>query len=366
VRPLAIESLSVRAFRNLASVDLALGPRLNVVSGDNGQGKTNLLEAVYVLATSRSFRTAKMAEVVESGGDVASVRGIVREDGMGREQSVGIRGGVRTVRVDGKRPPTLAAYAVRTPTVVFHPAVVGLSSGSGAERRRLLDRVALYRAPGSLGDVEAYGKALRARQRVLETRGESASDLEEWEAMVVRHGLAVSQARAAAAAQLGPAAERAFERIGPAGLEVRVTYVRNAPGDADEYGTSLARQRTRDRARGSATTGPHRDDLSLELGGRPMRGRASQGQHRAVVLALELAEIEVIAEVRGVHPILLLDDVSSELDRERTSALFEALSQNPGQVLLTTTRPELIETKAVSGVEDRRDFMVVGGRISSR
>src|SRR5262249_13110850 len=152
------------------------------------------------------------------------------------------------------------------------------------------------------------------------------ADLEEWEAMVVRHGLAVSEARAAAAAHLGPATERAFGRIGPAGLDVRVAYVRSAPPDADAYRAALPAQRTRDRARGSATTGPHRDDLSLELGGRPMRGRASQGQHRAVVLALELAEIEVIAEVRGVHPILLLDDVSSELDRERTAALFAALS----------------------------------------
>jgi DNA replication and repair protein RecF len=366
VRPLAIQSLSVRAFRNLSSVDVALGPRLNVLSGDNGQGKTNLLEAVYVLATSRSFRTAKLAELVESGSDVASVRGTVLEDGLDREQSVGMRGGVRTVRIEGKRPPTLAAYAVRTPTVVFHPAAVSLSSGSGSERRRLLDRVALYRAPGSLGDVEAYGKAVRARQRVLETRGDGAADLVEWEAMVVRHGLAVSEARAAAADRLGPAAERAFQRIGPPGLEVRVTYVRNAPVDPAAYCAALASQRVRDRARGSATTGPHRDELSLELGGRPMRGRASQGQHRAVVLALQLAEIEVIAEVRGVHPILLLDDVSSELDRERTSALFDALSHNQGQVLLTTTRPELIETSAVSAVEDRRDFVVVGGAIVAR
>src|ERR1700722_10791069 len=156
--PLAVEALSVRAFRNLSSVDVELGPRFNVLSGDNGQGKTNLLEAVYLLATSRSFRTAKLGELVESGGETASIRARVREGAEEREQSVGVRAGLRAVRIDGKRPPGLAAYAVRTPTVVFHPGIVSLSTGSGADRRKLLDRVALYRLPGSLAEAEAYGR----------------------------------------------------------------------------------------------------------------------------------------------------------------------------------------------------------------
>ena len=363
MRPLAIESLSVRDFRNLVSVDLELGPRINVLSGDNGQGKTNVLEAVYVAATSRSFRTSRLSELVKNGAGVASVRARVVEEGVARDQTVGMRPTTRSVRTDGKRPENLAAYAVRTPTVVFHPSVVALSMGSGAERRRLLDRVALYRAPGSLGDGEAYAKAVRARQRVLEVRGEDARDLADWESLIVRHGLALSAARAAAAEQLAPAAQRAFERIGQPGVALHVEYRPNAPSDAEAYLAWLARNRVRDRARRSATTGPHRDELALALDGAPVRGIASQGQHRAVVLALQLAEMEVISEVRGVRPILLLDDVSSELDRLRTGALFAALRDESGQVLLTTTRPELIETGALCRVEDRRDFRVVGGRV---
>jgi DNA replication and repair protein RecF len=361
--PLAIESLSIRAFRNLTRVDLDLGPRFNVVSGDNGQGKTNLLEALYVVATSRSFRTARLGDLVESGSATASVRARVREGTTEREQSVGLRAGLRAVRIDGKRPATLAAYAVSTPTVAFHPGIVTLSAGSGADRRKLLDRVALYRLPGSLAEADAYGRALRARQRVLESRGTAAQDLDDWEALVVHHGLALSAARATAASLVGPAAERAFASIGPAGLALAVTYAPNAPADPGDFRATLANERARDRARGSATSGPHRDDLALVLGGRAMRGMASQGQHRAVVLALELAEIEVIAEARGVRPLLLLDEVSSELDRTRTAALFAALSGQRGQVVLTTTRPELIETGALSSVEERRDFVVVGGRI---
>src|SRR5690349_15868081 len=133
MRSLAIESLSVRAFRNLESVDLELGSRFNVLSGDNGQGKTNLLEAVYVLATSRSFRTSRPAELVRTGAETASVRAVVREQDDAREQSVGLGHGVRRVRIDGRRPPTLAAYALRTPVVVFHPGAVALSAGSGSE-----------------------------------------------------------------------------------------------------------------------------------------------------------------------------------------------------------------------------------------
>jgi DNA replication and repair protein RecF len=361
---LAVETLSVRGLRNLAAVDLALGERFNVLAGDNGQGKTNLLEAVYLLATSRSFRTSRLSDLVANAADVASVRATLRENGESRVQSVGVRAGYRAVRIDGKKPSTLAAYAVRTPIVVFHPGVLSLTLGSGAERRKLLDRVALYQSPSSLGDLEGYGRALRARQRALETRGENAVDLVEWEDLLVRHGLAMSGGRARAAERLGPRATAAFRRIGPPDVELGMRYQRSAPEGAGAFRAMLEKRRREDRARGSASVGPHRDDVLLTLGNRPTRGIASQGQHRAVVLALELAEMQVIAEARGARPILLLDDVSSELDRSRTAALFVALREEAeGQVIVTTTRPELVDTGGSSGELDRRDFKVVGGQV---
>lgn len=364
LRSLAVETLNVRGLRNLVNVDLELGGRFNVLAGDNGQGKTNLLEAIYLIATSRSFRTSKLSELLGSPGEVASIRAQVRESDEVRIQSVGLRAGLRSVRIDGKKPATLAAYAVRTPVVVFHPGVLSLTVGSGAERRKLLDRVALYVSPSSLADVEAYVRALRARQRVLERRSESASDLADWEELLVRHGLAVSQARGRAADRLGPHASHAFARIGPADVQLTVQYHRSAPEDADAFRTMLVQSRREDRLRGSARIGPHRDDLTLHLGHHPVRGIASQGQHRAVVLALELAEMQVIAEARGVRPILLLDDVSSELDRARTAALFHALhAEEGGQVIVTTTRPELVATKSAYNEPDRRDFTVVGGQV---
>jgi DNA replication and repair protein RecF len=364
MRSLAVDALSIRDFRNLASVDLELGPRFNVLSGDNGQGKTNLVEAAYVMATSKSFRTSKLTDLVAVGKETASVRGRLREDDDPREQSVGIGKGLRAARIDGKRPPTLAAYATRTPAVVFHPGAIALSAGSGGERRRLLDRIALFLSPMSLEDAEAYAKALRSRQKSLDTRGESARDLDDWEELVVRHGTALSDARERAASELIPAAREAFTRLGASGTGLDARYVRSAPPESSAYRAQLAARRTRDRQRGSATIGPHRDELTFELGGRPVRGMASQGQHRTIVLALRLAEIDVLAESRGVRPLMLLDDVSSELDRDRTAALFAALRREASQVLLTTTRPELIDTGALSVAGDRRDFRVVGGQVS--
>jgi DNA replication and repair protein RecF len=357
---LTIESLSLRSFRNLDAVDLTPGARFNVISGDNGQGKTNLLEAIYVVSTSRSFRANKPGDVVRHGDDVASVRARVREDDEAREQSMGLRVGGRAARIDGKRPASLAAYAVRTPVVVFHPGEVALSMGSGGERRRLLDRLALFVRASSMDELDRFARAMRERQRALETRGVSASDVVHWEELMVRHGVAVMDVRAEAASRLADAAVPAFERIAAPGLEFAVSYAPGAPRGADEYRAALAASRAVDLRRGGARVGPHRDDLALTIGGRPVRGVASQGQHRATVLALKSAELQVVGVARGARPILLLDDVSSELDRARTAALFVFLREQRGQVFLTTTRPELIE---IEGGE-RADFHVESGRIS--
>ena len=363
MRSLVIEHVSVREMRNLASLDLDFGPRFNVVAGDNGQGKTNLLEALYVLATSKSFRASRPGELVAHGGALASVRGRMRDGDVEREQSVGVRTGARLVRIDGKRPPSLAAYAVATPIVIFHPGEIALSMAGGSERRRLLDRVALYLEPSSMGELESYTRALRERQKALEVRGVGASDLDHWEELIVRHGLRVMTSRRRAATELSQESERAFARIAAEGLVLRATYAPGAPESEGRYRDDLAARRPQDLRRGGATIGPHRDDLALAIGEHPVRGVASQGQHRAVVLALKAAELEVIGAARGVRPVLLLDDVSSELDKGRTAALFAFLRAHDGQVFLTTTRPELIDTGPLVAPSDRLDFRVVSGAI---
>jgi DNA replication and repair protein RecF len=359
VRRLAIERVVVRDVRNLERVDLAPSPQLNVVFGANGQGKTNLLEAIYLGATTRSFRTSQLRECVRDGATEASVKLEVRDGDTLRGQSLGFRAGLRVARVDDTKAESLADYAAQTPVVVFCPADVGLSMGPSKERRKLLDRMVLYTMPARMGALERYTKALRARQHLVETRGPQAPGMEEWEALVVRFGLEVMAARREAAGPLALATERAFSEIGAPGLRATVRYAPSAPETEPEYAEALRGRRERDARRKASSLGPHRDDLILEMNGRAARGFASQGQHRALALALKAAEMDVVSSSRGARPILLLDDVSSELDRERGRALLDFLDRQEGQVFLTTTRPEWVE----SASRARLDVEAVAGQM---
>lgn len=364
----ALERLSVRSFRNLQSVDVEFSPRLNVLSGDNGQGKTNILEAIYALCTSKSFRTSAFSDLLayEARGNsdaVASVRGTFCEDGLVREQSLGLAQGKRLARIDGKRPRSLSDYARRSPVVVFYPGELTLTMGPSRERRRLLDRVGFFLSASYATELESFGAALRSRQKVLETRGIHAKDLDHWEALCVTHGINVTEIRTRVADALTARTLATFENVAAPGLRLTMTYKPQAPLDARAYAEKLAQERERDARRGSAATGPHRDDLALDLDGAPARLVASQGQHRALVLSLKAAEMTAIREARGTEPLLLLDDVSSELDATRTESYFRFLAVRTNQVFLTTTRAELIPRELTEEGLVRRDFLVRQGQL---
>lgn len=357
---LAIASIALRNFRNIVSADLTELARFTVFSGNNGQGKTSMLEAAYLVCTTRSFRTAKLSEIVRHGEPVASVRAQVSEAGDAREQVIGIRGSIRSVTFAGKRPPNLADYAVQSPAVVFHPGEMALSSGPASKRRTLLDRIALFLDPTSIDHMKRYATASRSRQRILETRGSAAPELDGFEQIIGMHGAAISRIRREACSRITAELGTSFPRITAEPRLLAAVYEPGGPEEEKALLGALAMQRERDRHRGSASSGPHRADLVLSLGGYDARVEASQGEHRAITLALKLAELSCIAAARGVHPVLLLDDVSSELDLARTALLFEFLRETPGQILLTTTRPELIETRGLRPAE-RRDFHLRGG-----
>jgi len=363
VKALRVEGVAIRNLRNIERADLASLPRFTVLSGDNGQGKTTVLEAIYLVCTSRSFRTAKLAETVTHGAPSASVRAAFVEGEETREQVVGLEGSRRRVTLDGKRPPTLAGYAVQSPVVVFHPGELMLSAGSASKRRTLLDRIALFIDPTSTDHQQRYTAASRSRQRLLEMGGSSAAGLEAFEKLMIEHGRGLGRGRAEAVRRLSVPLVDFFERITKDARPLEADYDPGGPEDEAVLAGILARDRERDRRRGSAGVGPHRDDLVLSLGGHDVRAYASQGEHRAVTMALKLAELASIAAARGIQPILLLDDVSSELDVARTARLFDCLREDPGQILLTTTRPELIDTPYLSRAE-RRDYRLERGVVS--
>ena len=370
---LLLDRLRVRDLRNLARVDLEPARRVNVIAGNNGHGKTSLLEAIYFAATSRSFRTHRPAELVRHGAEVASVAARFVEVGdhdapLAREQTAATEGKGCVVRIDGNRPTSLASYATRSPVIAFHPDELVLSSGPAAGRRTLLDRLALFISPASADHRSRYARALKARQHLLhraEGGALESSEIEAFEELCAVHGAALTRARAGAAEALVRELLPAFARIAAPDLGLEAHFAAGGAADPEEARAELRRQRRRDAHRPSPGFGPHRDDLELRFDGHPVRTVGSQGQHRALTLALKAAETSAIAVARGIEPILLLDDVSSELDPERTTALFTFLGLAHGQIFLTTTRRELIVTPGVDP-GDRRDFLVESGAPSAR
>ncbi len=360
---LVVEHVRLHSFRNLTRLELSPAPRLNVIAGDNGQGKTSVIEALYLVATSRSFRAERLAELVQQGAEQASVVARIREDGLPREQrgSVSVRG--RSFVIDGKRPATQAAYATKTPVVVFHPGDLGLASGPASGRRTLLDRVALFLEPHSADHRARYTRALRERQRALEERGAAATELDAFETLLVEHGTAFAGCRRRAAEAMGRSLLPAFARMAQPGLGLEVSYRAGGTEDAEVFRAELVRRRRDDARRGSATFGPQRDDLELSIDGRSARRHASQGQQRILTLALKLAELSCLRQARRAHPVLLLDDVSSELDPGRTGAVYRFLEEAKSQVFVTTTRPELFVTPDVARSE-RADFRLIGGALA--
>jgi DNA replication and repair protein RecF len=359
-----VKSLSIRNVRNLARVDVVLVPRLNILFGDNGQGKTSFLEAIYLTCTTKSFRTAKMNEVVAHTEKVASVRARFREGEEEREQVIGLDGARRHVTLAGKRPSSMADYAVRSPVVVFHPGEMVLSSGPASARRTLLDRIALFIDPTSMDHCRRYAAALRARQRALETRGPNANELAAFESLMSVHGAALTTARREASERIAEKLQHAFDRITSGQRRIQASYKPGGSEDRFEEEEHLSRSRERDRHQRSAASGPHRDDLKITMDGYDARIDASQGEHRAITMALKITELHCVAEAKGTCPILLLDDVSSELDLGRTALLFDFLRDTDAQVFLTTTQPALVDT-ARFHPSDRAEFHVRNGVVAA-
>ncbi|HMA92284.1 MAG TPA: DNA replication and repair protein RecF [Polyangiaceae bacterium] len=345
IRSIHISKLAQHNIRNLVSADVQFSPQLNIVCGDNGQGKTSLLEAIALASTGRSFRTEQARDLIRHGAGAAASLIEVNEAGVLRKQRVELAKGRKLTSVDESRVPRTQDFAVLTPIVVFHPADLDLIGGPAALRRTLLARVSLYLEPYHFESYKAYQLALRERQRLLVDHGMHAPGLDAFEKVAADHGAIVTQANARAAQQLIAALAPILIELAPRSLCVQVSHIANGSADPGEFSEQLKRSRVRDQARGRPLFGPQRDELQVLLDGADARRHASQGQQRLLALTLKLAELASIRDVRHVFPVLLLDDVASELDSHRTGALLDWLLNCQSQVFITTAHWDVAETR---------------------
>jgi len=363
--------VSTRAFRNLAEAPIELGRHTTVLFGPNGQGKTNFLEACHLLSTLRPLRAQKLAEMVRIGSEQAAlVRGRFELSGGVREVEVEVGREGRSARVDGKPVRDPDELFGGLATVAFTPDDLAVVKGSPEGRRKLLDRAAQNRHPAHLADSRDYLRALRARNELL--RQNAPPDLlASFDEPLSRLGAKVRRRREEVLEEIRPHAQRAFAEVARGEESLDLVYLaagRDSDGLAgggaalaERLLEALRRRLPRDRERGYTSVGPHADDLGLTLGDRAARLYASQGQSRAIVLAFKIGEIENLRSLRGRAPLLLLDDVSSELDPARNSFLMAYLAALDGQVVLTTTDPKLVAKSAVREAVFQR---VEGGRIA--
>jgi DNA replication and repair protein RecF len=353
---LLLQRLQLQDFRNLAQVDLAPSAHATVVVGSNGQGKTNLLESVYFLCTLKSLRAGRLVELVRFGTSTARVAGHFSLGGATREISVEVRDGARQASVDGKSTRSLEEYFGGVSVVAFTPDDLAVVKGAPEERRTLLDRAVFNRFPSFLRASRAYLRALRSRNRLLKENAPSAY-LEAYDQALAESGARILVFRRDLLDELAPRAESTVGTIAQLGgaryayrpAHLELNFARADAGALQEALREALRSRLeRDRERGFTSVGPHADDLEIELDGHLARAFASQGQARALVLGWKIAEIENLRATLGRFPLLLLDDVSSELDPERNAFLMAYLSSSGAQVLLTTTEPSLVRGAAGS------------------
>ena len=346
-----ITELTLRSYRSYETLHLAFDPGVQIFLGANAQGKTNIIEALYYAAFGRSHRTSSDAELIRVGADGAHIGlSFRRHDVPGELSFTFARGARRRITYAGEslRQRDLVGLL---PMVLFSPEDLFLVKGAPALRRRYLDAELSQASPAYYGELLRYTRILKQRNAVLKDIRErlaAPDDLPPWDAQLAKSAAYIVTRRIAAVAQLGALSAR-VQAVLAAGEELALAYEIAGAGAEDFaeddmteslhvwYNKMLCEGRARDIARAATGVGPHLDDLVLRVGGMSLRSYGSQGQQRTGALALKLAELFYLQENIGEAPILLLDDVMSELDADRRRALLDFIRHEHIQTFITAT-----------------------------
>ncbi|MEZ5119072.1 MAG: DNA replication/repair protein RecF [Candidatus Nanopelagicales bacterium] len=347
-----VSRLGLTDFRNYEHLEVEFSPGINVLVGPNGQGKTNVVEAVAYLATFSSHRVATDTALVRAGAERAVIRSLIEHDQRSIGLDVQINPG-RANRLQVNRSPVKrvkdALGIVRA--VMFAPEDLSLVKGDPASRRRFLDQVLVQLSPRYAGVIGDYEKTLKQRNSLLRSAAKAStpaerdslrSTLDVWDARLVEFGADIMAGRVDVLSRISEPVALAYARVAAVRNDVVLTYApsRLEPAtNREEFGVALRdalqQVRAEEFARAVTVVGPHRDEVEVSLNGLPARGYASHGESWSLALALRLAGYEVLRDVGAGEPVLILDDVFAELDQQRRSRLAQFAAQAPGQVLIT-------------------------------
>ena len=347
----ALRRLAVRDFRNIERLDLELAPAGLAIVGENGHGKTNLLEAIYYLQLLRSVRGARDPDLVRFGAAGFHLAGTLAPDG--REVSVGFarQGKRKRARLNGAEPARLSDALGGLPSVIFSPGDVQLVAGAPSERRRYLDVVLALTSRPYLSALQTYRAALARRNAALRDAlrtGATEGRVAVWEPALAEHGAVLWRERMRWVSERRDEFARLCDAIGErAPVEMRYATALSPEGDpAEALRAALTAKRPLDLRRGVTHAGPHRDDLELALGGRDLRLFGSAGQQRTAAIALRILESQTLRDRTGASPLLLLDDPFAELDARRAHRILGLLDDaGMGQVLIAVPREVDIPTE---------------------
>lgn len=345
-----LETLEVQDFRNLRAKTV-FGGGLNILVGDNGQGKTSLLEAIFVLATTRSFKTAKLHETIRFDEELAIVRGRVRQsEEIARDLQAFIQGNTKSFSVNGKRE-SIQRYLGQLHAVVFNSDELETVRGVPEARRRFMDSGIVSLHPPFIQTFSDYSRVLRQKNSLLQTAREqdfsvekTAEMLEPWHEQLITLATRIHKGRIRFVERLNAVLEKRL--FGEEEISIRYASSFAEKGDLTDY-EALISQRLSARVQaelvaGHALIGPHRDDLEILFDGRDLRKFGSAGQQRSAFLVLQLANIAVFHATRGEYPLFLLDDIDAELDYKRIGQLLEFL-EGKTQTFVTTSKAGFVE-----------------------
>lgn len=337
-----LSQLRLYNFRNLHDQSVQLQPGPIFITGPNGNGKTNLLEALYLLSGSRSFRTNSSSELSRWGAASSSVFGVVHHGENTEEIGVAFHPGRREAFLNGAPLPSLTELLGRLCVIAFSPADLQLVKGAPAGRRKFLDRHMVDLQPQFLQTLMLYQRALSHKNAILKSGCATYSQLIPWNHLLVENGGKIIENRLKFIDLLRKIANHEHTSFAPTDgvlhLELESDLVRS-DGVVDPAYSAAQFERVAEReiAQRSALLGVQRDDIKITLGGVDSRAFASQGQTRSIVLSLKLAVVALLEEQTQQTPVVLLDDVDSEIDRARSERLFESLLTKPRQLVVTGT-----------------------------